>query len=805
VFRIWPGSVRAARWQTGAMAVAAALLLTAAGLTAGVAPGPGALRLTSAAATAAPVLAWGDNSAGELGDATLTASDLPAAVQGLAGVQGLSAGGRHELAVLADGTVEAWGDDTFGQLGNGIVSSNGDSEAPSAVPDLTGATAVAAGEEHSLALLSNGTVMAWGDNLEGQLGDGTTQTSAVPVQVKGLSGVTAIAAGSQFSLALLADGTVMAWGKGDAGQLGDGNTKNSLVPVTVSGLSDVTAIAAGSEHALALLSDGTMMAWGDNEFGQLGDGGTESLSDVPVAVAALTGVQSISAGFQHSVALLSTGAVMAWGDNSEFQLGQSNGFPGGIASSNVPVAVPGVGAATAIAAGGYFSLAVVAGGAVMAWGDNSFGQLGNGTAATGPAAVTVKGLSGVSRVAAGGDASFAFGPAAEPAQNVTPAASTASAAVAGPVSSPWRVTADPANPGGTDGLKDVLFSSVSATSDSDVWGVGAFNALSSSQPLAEHYDGTTWQTSAVPLPAGETVGELAGVDAVSSDNVWAVGSVGQGSGSQRTLIENWDGTSWAVVPSPDPETGSLAVDSLTAVAGTADNLWAVGDYSDGMTFNAMLFEHWNGTAWSFVTEPPALHSLAFGAGVTVISATDAWAVGSTLGVTTVSAHWNGKKWISVKTPFLDNGKAPVNFLTGVAAAGPDDVWASGYENNVNQENFRKPYMLHWNGKTWTLTLIPNEGSEGALLASVTALSSTDVWAAGQTQEDDGALLSLTERFNGQSWSVAPSLDPGELADAPDSTFTAITSVPPHTLLAVGTMETPTVCCLETLAEHSATG
>jgi alpha-tubulin suppressor-like RCC1 family protein len=750
------------------------------------------------------VLAWGDNSAGELGDATLTASKLPVTIQGVAGVQELTAGGRHELALLPGGTVDAWGDDTFGQLGNGIASSNGDSEAPAAVPGLTGVTAVAAGEEHSLALLSNGTVLAWGDNHEGQLGDGTTDTSAVPVQVEGLTGVTAIAAGSLFSLALLSNGTVMAWGKGDTGQLGDGNTKNSLVPVPVSGLSDVTSIAAGSEHALALLSDGTVMAWGDDEFGQLGDGGSESFSDVPVPVSSLTGVQSVSAGYQHSLALLSTGAVMVWGDNSEFQLGQPNGFPGGIAQSNVPLAVPGVGAATAIAAGGWFSLAVVAGGQVMAWGDNSFGQLGQGTATTGPAAVTVKGLSGVSRVAAGGAASFAFGPVAEPARNATAAAGLS--ASAGPVSSPWRVTAGPANPGGTDGLKDVVFNSVSAVSGSDAWGVGALNALSSSQPLAEHYDGKTWQTAAVPLPAGASVGELSGVDAVSSGNVWAVGSVGQGSGSQRTLIEHWNGTSWAVVPSPNPQTGSLAVDSLTAVAGTtANDLWAVGDYSDGMTFNGVLFEHWNGTVWSYVTEPAALHSRAFGAGVTVISATNAWAVGSTLGVATVSAHWNGTKWTSVNTPFLQNGSSPVNFLTGVAAAGPANVWASGYENNVNDQNLRKPYMLHWNGKTWTLTGIANEGSEGTLLAGVTVLSATDVWAAGQTQEADGALLSLTEHYNGQSWSVAPSLDPGELADTPDSTFTAITSVSPHTLLAVGTMETPTVCCLETLAEHSSAG
>jgi alpha-tubulin suppressor-like RCC1 family protein len=154
-------------------------------------------------------VAWGDNSAGEFGNGTLTGSDAPGDVSGLSGVRAVAAGGRHELAVLSGGTVMSWGDDTFGQLGNGIASANGDTEVPAAVPGLSGVTAVAAGEEHSLALLSDGTVMSWGENRYGQLGNGSTVGSAVPVPVKGLTGVTAIAGGGQHALALLSDGTVM--------------------------------------------------------------------------------------------------------------------------------------------------------------------------------------------------------------------------------------------------------------------------------------------------------------------------------------------------------------------------------------------------------------------------------------------------------------------------------------------------------------------------------------------------------------------------------------------------------------------
>ena len=597
----------------------------------------------------------------------------------------------------------------------------------------------------------------------------------------------------------------MAWGDNREGQLGDGTLRNSTVPVPVRGLSGVTAIAAGALHSLAALANGTAMAWGDNESGQLGVGRQVSLRVVPTAVAKITGITAIAAGEEHSVALLSDGSVWVWGGNGEFQLARRNGFPGGIGQSNVPLRVPGLGKAGAIAAGGSFSLAVVAGGRVRGWGDNAFGQLGNGGAQTGPALVTVTGLSGAARVMAGGVTALAFGPAATAAGT---AATAGPAAAVGPVSSPWRIAGNPPNPGGVDGLKDVIFSSVAAGSATDAWAVGASDALSaSSQPLAEHWNGHAWSTVAVPMPAGAAGAQLDGVDEVSSGDVWAVGNMTTSAGAERTLIEHFDGTAWAVVPGPDPRTGPGASDELKGIGGTsAGDLWAVGEYSDGQNFNAMLFVHWNGTAWTFVKEPAALHNSAFGNAVTVLSPTDAWAVGENgLQTATLSAHWNGTAWSFVRTPFPQDGNDPQNFLTGVTATGPGDVWASGYEGNVSQQNFSLPYVLHWDGTAWSLTETPNTGSEGSLLAGVTALSPTDVWAAGQTGESDGALLTLTEHFNGRAWSVAPSLDPGELGDAPDSTFQAITSTAPHVLFAAGSLETPTFCCLAALAERSTTG
>ena len=166
----------------------------------------------AAASSVVSVRAWGDNSAGELGDGLLTGQAAPVPVARLSAVAAISANGRHDLALLANGTVMSWGDNTFGQLGNGTTSANHNAELPVAVTGLPKAVAVAAGGEHSLALLANGTVMAWGDNSNGQLGNGRTTSSDVPVAVPGLSNVKAIAAGDLSGVASAGPGAVWAVG-----------------------------------------------------------------------------------------------------------------------------------------------------------------------------------------------------------------------------------------------------------------------------------------------------------------------------------------------------------------------------------------------------------------------------------------------------------------------------------------------------------------------------------------------------------------------------------------------------------------
>jgi alpha-tubulin suppressor-like RCC1 family protein len=358
---------------------------------------------------------WGENSLGQLGDGNFNQSDVPVPVSGLDFVTAVAAGDHHSLALLSSGTVMAWGANTSGQLGVGEAEI-GVSNVPVAVEGLTGVTAIAAGGNHSLALLSDGTVMAWGENESGQLGDGNTNEADAPVPVKGLAGVTAIAAGGEYSLALLSDGTVMAWGAGEHGQLGNDRTINSDVPVNVKDLTGVTAIAAGGEHALALLSDGTVMAWGNNESGQLGnpafteeirrkeeeereEGEVEDISDAPVAVEGLSGVTAITAGANHSLALLSGGTVMAWGEDKYGQLGD-----GSIARDDeAATAVSGLSGVAAIAAGGEHSLALLGGGTLMAWGEDRYGELGDGSAGEpSDVPVAVTGLGEVAGIEAGG-------------------------------------------------------------------------------------------------------------------------------------------------------------------------------------------------------------------------------------------------------------------------------------------------------------------------------------------------------------------------------------------------------------------
>jgi alpha-tubulin suppressor-like RCC1 family protein len=339
---------------------------------------------------------WGDNTYGQLGDGTNTERHTPvpvcavsatapctAANDILAGAVAISAGYYHTCAVLSDGTARCWGDNAYGQLGDDAAEFV--STTPVAVSGLSDAVAVAAGHGHTCALLSNGTAMCWGDNIYGQLGDGTAERSDTPVAVSGLTNAVAISAGYYHTCAVLSDGTARCWGLNNRGQLGDGTTKDSDTPVAVSGLSNAVVISAGDWHTCALLSNGTARCWGDNTDGQLGDGTAGTHSTTPVAVSGLSNVVAISAGWERTCAVLSDGTARCWGRNDYGQLGD------GTSGTNrlTPVTVSGLGNAVAISAGWYQTCALLGNGTARCWGSNAFGQLGDGTTTDHDTPVTV--------------------------------------------------------------------------------------------------------------------------------------------------------------------------------------------------------------------------------------------------------------------------------------------------------------------------------------------------------------------------------------------------------------------------------
>lgn len=309
----------------------------------------------------------------------------------------LATGDTFSLALRSDGTVLAWGWNRYGQLGNGNTSEISSNE-PAPVRGLTGVKAVAAGSDFGMALKNDGTVWAWGDNHYGQLGNGGNTDSTVPVRVNGLSGVIAIAVGSIHSMALRADGTVWVWGNNTYGQLGDDDL-DSYEPIQIANLTGMVAIAAGCNHNLALKRDGTVWSWGWNFTGQLGHSYREDAEfdefAPPKQVAGIEGVVAVSAGGSHSLAIKKDGTVWSWGNNGFGQLGyQTNGIV-----SAFPNRIAGLGNIVAIAAGDEQSAALKSDGTVLVWGSNREGQLANNSSKESCLPLPVNGLSGVTAIA----------------------------------------------------------------------------------------------------------------------------------------------------------------------------------------------------------------------------------------------------------------------------------------------------------------------------------------------------------------------------------------------------------------------
>lgn len=317
---------------------------------------------------------WGNNEQGQLGDGSTDDRDAPVAVQNLDGplntIIEVAAGLNFTCGLASLGDVWCWGDNAIGQLGDGT---NDDSAlaVPASAPDMFGSTQLTNGQNHTCFLPPLTRPHCAGDNISGQLGDGTKTQRLSPV-LAGNVPMVEISAGGFHTCGIEIGGTVDCWGAGFFGQLGNGANLDSPTSVNASLLTGVVQISSGLRHTCALRYDGTVWCWGANHQGQLGNGNNDN-QNTPQAVSGLSSLVEVSAGEFHTCARAANGQMACWGDNPDKQLGNTT-----TNDSNVPTDVLGEDNAIDIAAGGAHTCAVIADGSVRCFGRGDEGQIGDG-------------------------------------------------------------------------------------------------------------------------------------------------------------------------------------------------------------------------------------------------------------------------------------------------------------------------------------------------------------------------------------------------------------------------------------------
>ncbi len=342
----------------------------------------------ASAATGSSVFSWGSNGFGQLGDGspTTVVRGLPGQVS-VGDVVDLSGGREHVVALLSDGTVVSWGSDAFGQLGNNAALSN--SSTPVSVTGLTGVVGVDDGHYHSLAVKSDGTVWGWGQNSLGQLAQGNDLArEPVPVRWGSIANAVGVFGGRDMTYVLDADGVL--WCSGGLGlECGRAPRPEIRTPVTVPGLPALRDVAGGRNHGVALATDGTVWTWGSNAYGQLGNG-TFNDRATPQQVPGLANIVDIGAGAEHSMAVTDGGQVYVWGAGSrgELGLGTQNNRPS-------PTLVTTLSGIAEVNAGRSHSFAIGGDGRLWSWGWNEGHQVSSSGAAEILSPVQVPGLTDI--------------------------------------------------------------------------------------------------------------------------------------------------------------------------------------------------------------------------------------------------------------------------------------------------------------------------------------------------------------------------------------------------------------------------
>lgn len=696
-----------------------------------VSPGHGAWvsrqRLASSIviALAAWTLAFAGSSSG-LGAVSAGPTPADTDVWSSVAVAGQAAGHiGHSCGIQVDGSLWCWGPNAAGQLGLGDVDgrarpvqvgSDDDwvqvsvswsstcgvredgtlwcwgkpyGDLPQRVGVASTWTSVNVGDGYRCGVQEDASLWCWGDNESGQLGLGDRQRRGHPTQVGTDLDWQLVATGGTHTCAVRSEGTLWCWGTGAQGQLGLGQQETALEPARVGAGTTWSRVSVGVQDSCATRQHHSAWCWGDNKSGQLGTGDRVDY-DVPTKVVSAETWERIDVGTAHACGVRTDSTLWCWGENGSGQLGVGGryGYP-------FPVQVRPRSSWTQSAAGAADSCGVESDHTLWCWGNPDGGELGIGNRRDNTTVPTQVGLPNL------------------------------------PVDHKAILTA------------------ISARSADDVWAVGYTQRDDKQHTLVEHWDGSAW-TRVPSVDPGGRINRLLGVTALAPDDVWAVGTTGVQRVAQ-TLIEHWDGSAWSQVPSPQGPYDTSELRSVAAASPT--DIWAVG-MGDGQQFEFpdVVLEHWDGSAWSFVSDHTSWSSRQL-TGVTALSSRNVWAVGYGLldyeyGYLPISLHWNGTSWRQVAIKYGD--VSDDHYLRSVDATPAGDLWAAGDELTGGPRASR--LELHTAGR-WTRVDSPNLGATSVY--GVSALADDDVWAVGSG--DDGR-QSFTLHWDGGTWQAvdAPS-------------------------------------------------